>query len=99
VTRERARLICEAMKAFHINIDGKNIDSVTFSLGIAAFSQDSPNIADILQAADAALYLAKHAGKGRVAVAGQNSKQHVARILPQMADENSPQSTDATGRN
>lgn len=99
VTRERARLICEATKAFHFNIDGKKIDSVTFSLGIAAFSQDNPNMAGLLRAADAALYLAKHAGKGRVAAAGQNPEQHVARFLPQMADANSPQPMDATGRN
>jgi diguanylate cyclase (GGDEF)-like protein/PAS domain S-box-containing protein len=99
VTRERARLICEAMKVFHINIDGKNIDSITFSLGIAAFPQDSPNVAGILQAADTALYLAKHAGKGRVAVVGQNSEQPADSTLSQMADESSPQSMDATGRN
>ncbi|MCG2787504.1 MAG: sensor domain-containing diguanylate cyclase [Anaerolineae bacterium] len=78
VTRERARLICEATKAFHLNIAGKNLDSVTFSLGIAVFPQDSPNMAGLLKAADAALYLAKNAGKGRVAAAGQNPELNVA---------------------
>jgi diguanylate cyclase (GGDEF)-like protein len=77
VTRERARLICEAAKAFQLDVDGKNIDSITFSLGIAAFPQDSSNMAGLLKAADAALYLAKNAGKGRVAAAGQNSELNV----------------------
>lgn len=71
VTRERARLICEATKSFHLGINGKNLDAVTFSLGISAFPQDGSTIAAILKAADVALYLAKHAGKGRVAAAGQ----------------------------
>ena len=99
VARERARLICEATKGFHFNIDGKKIDSVTFSLGIAAFPQDGSTMAAVLKAADDALYLAKHAGKGRVAAAGQNPEQHVARFLPQVAEANSPQPMDATGRN
>ncbi|MFO7585485.1 MAG: sensor domain-containing diguanylate cyclase [Anaerolineales bacterium] len=77
VTRERARVICEATKESHIQIDGKNLDSVAFSLGIAAFPQDGSTVAAILKAADFALYLAKHAGKGRVAAAGQNPEPNI----------------------
>ena len=99
VTRKRARLICEATKIFHLDIDGKSLDSVTFSLGIAAFPQDGSTIAAVLKAADDALYLAKHAGKGRVAAAGPNLDLNIASILPQVADANSPQSKDVTGRN
>jgi diguanylate cyclase (GGDEF)-like protein/PAS domain S-box-containing protein len=72
VTRERARLICEATKAFQLDVDGKNLDSVTFSLGIAVFPQDGSTVAAVLKAADVALYLAKQEGKDRVAAAGQN---------------------------
>lgn len=60
VTQERARLISEAAKELHFQIDGKKLDPVTFSLGIAVFPQDGSSVAAILKAADVALYLAKH---------------------------------------
>ncbi len=70
VTRERAELICAAAKEIQIPIEGKTLEALTLSLGVAVFHQDGFTSTAILRAADAALYRAKHAGRGRVVVSG-----------------------------
>jgi diguanylate cyclase (GGDEF)-like protein len=45
--------------------DGRRF-SVTFSAGVAEFSQDGSDLDSLCRAADQALYLAKHAGRNRV---------------------------------
>jgi diguanylate cyclase (GGDEF)-like protein len=42
--------------------------NITVSLGIAAYSEDCPDMAILLNQADAALYRAKHAGRNRLEV-------------------------------
>jgi diguanylate cyclase (GGDEF)-like protein/PAS domain S-box-containing protein len=69
VTRERAELICEYAKQFHLQFEGQSLPAVTLSLGIAVFPAHGMTSTEILKAADAALYRAKHAGRGRVVVA------------------------------
>ena len=69
VTRERAELICEYAKQFHLQFEGQSLAAVTLSLGIAVFPAHGTTSTEILKAADAALYRAKHAGRGRVVVA------------------------------
>ena len=70
VTRERAELICEHAKQFHLQFDGQSLAAVTLSLGVAVFPEHSVTSAGILRAVDAALYRAKHEGRDRVVVAG-----------------------------
>jgi diguanylate cyclase (GGDEF)-like protein/PAS domain S-box-containing protein len=70
VTGERAELIGEYTKNYHLQFEGQTLEAVTLSLGVAAFPQDGFTGAAVLRAADAALYRAKHEGRGRVVVAG-----------------------------
>jgi diguanylate cyclase (GGDEF)-like protein len=70
VTGERAKLIREYTKNFHLQFEGQTLEAVTLSLGVAAFPEDGFTGAAVLRAADAALYRAKHEGRGRVVVAG-----------------------------
>jgi diguanylate cyclase (GGDEF)-like protein/PAS domain S-box-containing protein len=68
VTRGRAERIHE--EAGHISIlyKARTLEKITLSLGIAVFPQDGTNSAAVLQAADQALYRAKHAGRDQVSV-------------------------------
>jgi diguanylate cyclase (GGDEF)-like protein/PAS domain S-box-containing protein len=69
VTCERAELICEYAKRFHLQFEGQTLEAVTLSLGVAAFPENGSTSTAVLRAADAALYRAKHEGRGRVVVA------------------------------
>jgi diguanylate cyclase (GGDEF)-like protein/PAS domain S-box-containing protein len=70
VTRERAERICELAKQFHLRFEGQSLAGVTLSLGVAVFPEHGATSMGILKAVDAALYRAKHNGRGRVVVAG-----------------------------
>jgi diguanylate cyclase (GGDEF)-like protein/PAS domain S-box-containing protein len=70
VTRERAELICELAKQFHLQFEGQSLAAVTLSLGVAVFPEHGATSTGILRAVDAALYRAKHEGRSRVIVAG-----------------------------
>jgi diguanylate cyclase (GGDEF)-like protein/PAS domain S-box-containing protein len=69
MTRERAELICKHAKQFHFQFEGQTLEAVTLSLGVASFPVNGSTSTAILRAADAALYRAKHKGRGRVIVA------------------------------
>jgi diguanylate cyclase (GGDEF)-like protein/PAS domain S-box-containing protein len=69
VTRERAELICEYARQFHLQFEGQSLAAVTLSLGVAVFPEHGATSTAILRAADAALYRAKHEGRGRVVLA------------------------------
>lgn len=69
VTRERARRLCEHTRRLKIHFKGQTFEMITFSVGVAAFPENGSTSAEILKAADAALYRAKHEGRGRVVVA------------------------------
>jgi diguanylate cyclase (GGDEF)-like protein/PAS domain S-box-containing protein len=70
VTRERAGLVCESAAMFHLQFDGNTLAPVTLSLGVAVFPENGSTSTGVLRAVDAALYRAKHNGRGRVMVAG-----------------------------
>jgi len=68
VTRERAELICEYAKQFHLPFERQTLDAVTISIGVAVFPESGTTSAAVLKAADDALYRAKSKGRGRVVV-------------------------------
>ena len=47
----------------------KSVGHITASMGVAHWPQHGSEIADVLQAADSALYEAKRSGRNRVVVA------------------------------
>jgi len=68
-TRERAELLCEHTRHLDVQFDGQVFEMLTLSVGIAAFPEHGSTGAEILRAADIALYRAKHDGRNRVVVA------------------------------
>ena len=73
VTYQRAQFICDAARVFQPQFEGQNLAAMTLSLGVAVFPEDGATSMAILRAVDAALYHAKHNGRGRVEVAGWKS--------------------------
>jgi diguanylate cyclase (GGDEF)-like protein/PAS domain S-box-containing protein len=73
VTSERAELICEYAKQFHLQFEGQTLEAVTLSLGVAVFPEDGSTSAAVLRTADVALYRAKREGRGQVFVANEKS--------------------------
>jgi diguanylate cyclase (GGDEF)-like protein/PAS domain S-box-containing protein len=71
MTRERAERLCEHVRHLNIRFEGQALKAVTLSLGIAVFPENGSTSAEILKAADTALYRAKHEGRDRVVVANQ----------------------------
>ena len=69
VTRERAELVSEHAQQFHLQFEGQSLAAVTLSLGVAVFPAHGVTSTGLLRAVDAALYRAKHDGRGRVVVA------------------------------
>jgi diguanylate cyclase (GGDEF)-like protein len=69
ITQLRAEQICDAMRRLHIEFAGRNLETITLSLGVASFPDHGSTIDAILGAADKALYRAKHNGRDRVILA------------------------------
>ncbi len=69
MTLERAERLCEHARHLNIQFEGQALETVTLSVGVAVFPENGSTSAEILKAADTALYRAKHAGRDRVVVA------------------------------
>jgi len=69
VTRERANRLCEHTRRLKTYFKGQTFEMITFSIGVAASPENGTTSAEILKAADTALYRAKHEGRDRVVVA------------------------------
>jgi diguanylate cyclase (GGDEF)-like protein len=67
--RERAEQLREEIKHLVVKHHGRTLETLTISLGIAMFPEHGAAGKAILQAADAALYEAKHKGRDRAIVA------------------------------
>jgi diguanylate cyclase (GGDEF)-like protein len=72
---ERAEKICLGVKSLEIECDGRRVGPVTLSAGIAMFPEHGENGQAVLQAADAALYRAKAAGRNCVVMANEVKPQ------------------------
>ena len=71
ITLARAERLCEHTRHFHIEFEGKILEAMKLSIGVAIFPQDGPTSVSILKAADSALYRAKHAKGNQVVIANQ----------------------------
>lgn len=66
VTQARAELLRESARSLHIDFEGKNLEVVTLSLGVAVYPTNGTSGEALLNAADAALYRAKAARHARL---------------------------------
>ena len=67
--REWAERLMLHVRALEVKADGKPLPKITISLGLALYPQHGNDGETLLQAADLALYDAKHTGRDRMAVA------------------------------
>ncbi len=65
VAREIAERLRSAVENSSLATDSGNL-RVTISVGVAAFSRETPDLETLIARADQALYLAKHKGRNRV---------------------------------
>jgi diguanylate cyclase (GGDEF)-like protein len=69
--RDRAEQIRRAIREIDLNRLGQTLPAPTASFGVAVYPQDGATPADLLKAADRALYRAKQAGRDRVCAASE----------------------------
>lgn len=69
VLQRRAERIRSAAEQLRVTFDGRILDGITLSIGIAEFPSHGATGEAVLRAGDAALYQAKREGRDRVAVA------------------------------
>jgi diguanylate cyclase (GGDEF)-like protein len=70
-TRERAEALRQGMQRLRLRYGDQDLGTVTISLGVAVYPDHGVSPETVLQAADAALYAAKHAGRNRVMAADE----------------------------
>jgi diguanylate cyclase (GGDEF)-like protein len=58
-----------AFNEMRVQLSGGHVVGVTGSLGVASCGEQNKTVGDLLAAADAALYCAKHGGRNRVELA------------------------------
>jgi diguanylate cyclase (GGDEF)-like protein/PAS domain S-box-containing protein len=69
VTLERAERLRQNVRRLNIQYEGKTLESITLSVGVSVFPENGSTSAEILKAADTALYRAKHERRDRLIVA------------------------------
>ncbi|HUL42468.1 MAG TPA: diguanylate cyclase [Burkholderiales bacterium] len=74
IARQRGELLREAALRMHVTLNGQTLGPVSISLGLALFPQHGATAEELIQAADAALYRAKQAGRNRLMIAEETSK-------------------------
>lgn len=82
VTEKRAETLRQKVQHLQIYYNNKMLDSITLSLGVAVFPEHGSTGEAVIQAADAALYRAKQAGRNRVAVSEGASPLHITKDIP-----------------
>ncbi len=80
ITEKRAETLRKLVQDLKIYYNGKPLDSITLSLGVASFPEHGATGETVLQAADAALYVAKRTGRNKVSTAGKEEPARIAQI-------------------
>ena len=80
ITEKRAETLRTLVQDLEIYYNGRPLDSITLSLGVASFPEHGGTGETVLQAADAALYAAKRAGRNKVSTAGKEEPARTAQI-------------------
>lgn len=75
VARQRAEQVGRQISEFNVPFEGGILESVTLSIGVAAFPENGSDRMALLKAADTALYRAKRQGRGMVVVADPDSPE------------------------
>jgi diguanylate cyclase (GGDEF)-like protein len=65
----RAEQICQSIRNLDVRHQGRKLDAVSLSAGVAVYPQHGKVSEEVLNVADAALYEAKRAGRDRVMLA------------------------------
>jgi len=68
---QRAELLRQSAHGLHVQ-EGQLLEGITLSLGVAVYPQHGSTTESVLNAADAALYRAKQAGRDRVVMADRD---------------------------
>ena len=66
MSRSRAEELWKGVQGLHVNFHGELLRGITASVGVASFPGHGKTMAELLRAADAALYAAKRRGRDRV---------------------------------
>jgi diguanylate cyclase (GGDEF)-like protein len=74
IARQRGELLREAAQGMHVTLSGQTLGVVSITLGLALFPLHGRTSEELIQAADAALYRAKQAGRNRLMIAEEPSK-------------------------
>jgi len=69
MTRSRAEELWKGVQRLQVNFHGELLRGITASVGVAAFPSHGKTVADLLRAADTAMYAAKRQGRDRVETA------------------------------
>jgi diguanylate cyclase (GGDEF)-like protein/PAS domain S-box-containing protein len=69
MSQSRAEQLWKGVQGLHVNFHGELLRGVTASIGVAAFPAHGKTTAELLRAADAAMYGAKRQGRDRVEIA------------------------------
>lgn len=68
--RRRAEQLAHGIRSLRVTLQGYDLAPVTVSMGVACFPEHGTTPAELITAADSALYRAKAGGRDRVCVAG-----------------------------
>jgi len=69
--REWAERLMQRVRTMEVKAGGQSLPKITVSMGLALLPADGDDAETLLQAADLALYDAKHAGRDRLVVSGE----------------------------
>jgi diguanylate cyclase (GGDEF)-like protein len=90
---QRAEKLREGIKDLHVKYRGEELETITVSLGIALFPEHGTTGKALLQAADTALYQAKHMGRDRAVVASSSATEELVKVTNKTAESASRQTS------